>query len=453
MSTCLLSAVVCAHHEQETLETRKHRRDYGRVVGKLFLGLFKKKKKQHKWNDDEQASSLLKRSHRYSSSSAYEDDTETLTNKDNNFTTPQPAPGYREIFSRQSNINLITYSLLALHSVTFDQLVPIFMHLPVQKRDNNPDIKLPLKFAGGFGIGRSRNPFQTPPPSTHPRKRADSERIGLLFTLYGLCGMLIQFLIFPPVARRFGVLNCLRVCTLTFPVAYLLTPFTALLPTPATQQAVMFAIMFLKLCGVIFAFPCSTILLTNSAVSLRILGTLNGVATSVSALGRAAGPAIGGVAFSRGVDAGYVVVPWWTLAALAALGAVPVWWLVEMDGFGAAADSDADESETEVNHDVDVDDEEADKDEDPLPDTNIDDPTPLPSALDDDIVMTGEPDSFAADTDLHALPPSSTARTMKRKRTSTSTTSILDPASVDLHRRMMSPIGMAEGLGPGGGRR
>jgi len=262
--------------------------------------------------------------------------------------------------------------------------------------------------------------------------------------------MFIQFLIFPPVARRFGVLNCLRVCTLTFPIVYLLTPFTVLLPTPATQQAVMFAIMFLKCWGVIFAFPCSTILLTNSAVSLRILGTLNGVATSVSALGRAAGPAIGGSTFSLGVAAGYVIVPWWTLAALAAVGAIPVWWLVEMEGFGGAADSDGDESETELNNDVDDD---RDIDEDTIAETNVDDLTALPSALDDDI-LTDEPDSFATDSHLLPVPPSSTTITTKeRKRTASSTASNLTAASVDLHRRMSSPIGMREGLGPGGGRR
>ena len=95
----------------------------------------------------------------------------------------------------------------------------------------------------------------------------------------------------------------------------------------------MFAIMLLKCWASIFAFPCSTILLTNSASSLRILGTLNGVSTSVSALGRAAGPAIAGWTFSYGVEKGYVILPWWTLAICAVLGAIPVWWLVELDGF------------------------------------------------------------------------------------------------------------------------
>ena len=150
--------------------------------------------------------------------------------------------------------------------------------------------------------------------------------------------MFVQFLVFPPVARRYGVLPCLKVATLTFPLLYVATPFTALMPTTFGQQVAMFAIMVIKSFAVVFAFPCITILLTNSAVSQRVLGTLNGVSTSVSALGRAAGPAIGGWTFSVGVDNGYVIFPWWTLAAFAALGAIPVWWLVEMEGFGEVED-------------------------------------------------------------------------------------------------------------------
>ena len=107
----------------------------------------------------------------------------------------------------------------------------------------------------------------------------------------------------------------------------------------------MLIIMVFKCFAVVFAFPCTTILLTNSAVSLRILGTLNGLATSIGALGRAIGPAIGGWTFSIGVKKGYIIVPWWALAGCAVLGALPVWWLEEMDGFGG------NEDDTDVNDD------------------------------------------------------------------------------------------------------
>lgn len=89
-------------------------------------------------------------------------------------------------------------------------------------------------------------------------------------------------------------------------------------------------------------------MLTNSAISLRVLGTLNGVATSVSAVGRATGPAVGGAVFEVGAVHGWAILPWWVLAGFAVLGAIPVWWLIEMDGFGGSGDDGDDENERET---------------------------------------------------------------------------------------------------------
>ncbi|KAI4205900.1 MAG: hypothetical protein LQ350_000085 [Teloschistes chrysophthalmus] len=211
---------------KETLETKKHRRDYGRVVGKVIVrSLRKHPKKQHRLPvDEEQSASLLKRS-----------PTSSISNVK---VSKKPAvlpdrPTYREACHIKNSLSL------------------------------SCDVHLPFKFSGGFGI--------------------DSNQIGFLFTLYGIAGTFIQFLIFPPLARRYGVLNCYKLVSLSFPIIYLATPFAVLLPTPFTQQLAIFLIMLIKCFAAIFAFPCITILLTNSAVSLRVLGTLNGVATSVSA--------------------------------------------------------------------------------------------------------------------------------------------------------------------------
>ena len=58
-----------------------------------------------------------------------------------------------QIFSRQSSLNLFTYTLLALHGVAYDQLLPVFMHYPSQRNSpSNHEVRLPFKFAGGFGI-------------------------------------------------------------------------------------------------------------------------------------------------------------------------------------------------------------------------------------------------------------------------------------------------------------
>lgn len=299
----------------ETLEEKKYRPDYGIMLGKLLSAPCTQQRRPRRgtWSSNQEEDPFL---------------SGTSSAMSSPVTKPAPLkpPRWADVFSRQSNINLLVYTFLAMHSVAYDQLLPIFMHYPVQS-SKDPQVHMPWKFAGGFGI--------------------DSNRIGLLFTVYGVFGMLIQFFVFPPCARKYGVLNCLRACVLTMPLVYIATPFTALLPTDASRQGAMMGLMLIKgFCG-IFAFPCSTILLTNSAASLKVLGTLNGVATSISAIGRAAGPALAGATFTAGVDIGYVVISWWTLALVGIIGAVPVWSLVEMEGFGGGEDEDENDDEDE----------------------------------------------------------------------------------------------------------
>ena len=181
--------------------------------------------------------------------------------------------------------------------------------------------------------------------------------------------MSIQFLVFPPIAKRYGVLNCLKACSLVFPIAYILIPFSALFANSTTRQVAIFCFMVLKGVAGVFAFPCTTILLTNSAKSLRLLGTLNGVSTSLSAIGRcvslslairnnshfththwncrAAGPSLSGAMFTFGIDVGYIILPWWLLAFFALLALIPTWWIVESEGFGSADEDDEDEDAVE----------------------------------------------------------------------------------------------------------
>ncbi|KAI7394016.1 MFS general substrate transporter [Hortaea werneckii] len=316
---------------EETLETKKGQRDYGRVVGEKITGMLK----SHVLKVEE----IL---HLRSSSSAREEaETEPLLKpqedeeaapNDEPAKPTSPPPGLREIMTPQSALNLLVYFGLAMHTMAFDQLLPVYMSYPSINLGSPQDItppspnSSPLKFAGGFSL--------------------DHFRIGLISTCYGVCGMLIQFFVFPPVARRLGVLYCLKWCACVFPLAYFAMPFTALLPTQQTQIGVGFAVMMLKcVCG-IFAYPCSTILITNSASSLRVLGTLNGIATSVAAIGRAAGPALGGSVFSYGVKRGFVIAPWWAMALVAVLAAIPVFWLREGEGFGGdEGDSDGEEED------------------------------------------------------------------------------------------------------------
>lgn len=95
------------------------------------------------------------------------------------------------VFTRQTVINLVAYSFLAFHSVAYDQTLSVFLYHPVE--DKTPDnFKLPFYFSGGFGL--------------------EHGQIGMIFTLYGIVCGVIQFLLYPPIVTRFGVLRCFRVC-------------------------------------------------------------------------------------------------------------------------------------------------------------------------------------------------------------------------------------------------
>ena len=303
----------------ETLETRKHQKDYGIILGKKLTKCTKRRKEARNsdYDDDELGAALLNGHHSRSNSFG------AMSHKSHRPSNLAP-PSIRECFTKQSSINLLCYTLLALHSMSFDQLLPIFMHLP--RSETAPENM--FKFTGGFGIS--------------------SSRIGTLFTLYGITAGLVQFFVFPPVVRRFGVLRSYKVCAVIIPTVMFATPYTALIKNEVVQQGAMFGIMAVKAFVGIFMFPCSTIMLTNSAGSLRLLGTLNGVATSTSAVGRGMGPFLAGAAFSWGLERGYVIVAWWMLGAIAILGAIPIFFLEEMDGFNKTPDDEESDSEDEI---------------------------------------------------------------------------------------------------------
>ncbi|KAK0664800.1 putative membrane protein [Lasiodiplodia hormozganensis] len=317
--TGIITGILFLH---ETLESKKDETDYGLVLGEKLNSavsnqIVRAKNVWHKAKGEE-TEPLLK----HADSTTNQDDDQT--NGDTRKPTEQSPVTVREVLSVQSVTNLVIYTVLAMHSIGYDQLLPVFMHHPAHPSDGSSYSPTnPLKFSNGFGI--------------------KSKNIGAMFTLYGALCFLYQLFFFPPLARRYGVLRCFRVVSLIFPVVFLITPFTALLPDQTSQQVVMFLIMMIKGCCTTFAFPCSTILLTNSARSLRVLGTLNGIATSVSAIGRAAGPAVGGSLFTLGVKHGYVIAPFWMFTAISIVGAVPAFFLVEGKGFGP---DDEDEDET-----------------------------------------------------------------------------------------------------------
>lgn len=127
------------------------------------------------------------------------------------------------------------------------------------------------------------------------------------------------------------------------PLVYFLTPYSALIPNPILAQAALFLFWNLKQIFALSAFPSCTILLTNSASSLRVLGTVNGIATSIGAIGRATGPSLAGMVFTWGVKNNYLIAPFWLMAFMGLVALPPLYFIVEGKGFG----DDGEETESE----------------------------------------------------------------------------------------------------------
>ncbi|OAQ76089.1 MFS transporter [Purpureocillium lilacinum] len=312
----LISAASAALFLKETLASKRDRKDWGLLVGERVSRAFSRN---------------ARHAHRRRSSFVDGEATAPLVPskvQPRRKLEDGPAPGMKDVFTRQTVINLAAYTFLAFHSVAYDQNITVFLNHPVE--EHTPEnTKLPFYFNGGFGL--------------------KSGKIGTIFTIYGITCGLIQFILYPPLVNRYGVLHCFRVCCVMLPFVYFLTPYTSLFPTENGRLAALMAVMIFKAFAIIVAFPSTTILLTNSCTSLRILGTLNGFATACSGTGRALGPSLTGMAFTWGADHGYIVSAYFFLGFFAILGAIPAFMIVEGDGPTASAEnSDSDGEETLV---------------------------------------------------------------------------------------------------------
>lgn len=127
----------------ETLESKRHKPDWGRRLGKKLTTSI---------------NYFLHPSSRPSSRNFNPEDSATLlpstpmSSKHPVARVKRARPTIYEVFTVQSAINLLAYTVLCMHSSSFDQLLPIFMHSPPSTVPNSG----PLKFTGGFGLASSR---------------------------------------------------------------------------------------------------------------------------------------------------------------------------------------------------------------------------------------------------------------------------------------------------------
>ncbi|RAQ54761.1 MFS transporter [Aspergillus flavus] len=300
-SSCVVAfAITMASSSlRETQPGRKDSPDDGLMIGKILSSVWALRKRKADIRPEvvDETTALL--------GDTIEDVEEVLEQR-----AAELVGRWKSVISPQPILLVLISGVMSMHTVAFDSLFPVLLHLPKQHLKGNPDVHLPFKFSSGLGL--------------------ETNEMGLFYSIVGVSSMVFQLVIFPWAARKYGILQCLKLACTVFPIMYLVVPFVPLLPQPLSSVAVV-ALLVLKMAGAAFVFPCCTILISEVAGAIGMLATVNGIATSIIAFGQALGPGVMGPTFSFGVKLGYTILPWWLLAGFAFLSSLPVAWIKEVD--------------------------------------------------------------------------------------------------------------------------
>lgn len=120
---------------EETLETQKGRYDPGLALGRVLIRPCTSRRKQPAGLKDA------------------DEERTTLLSHQPKRKKPVVRPSWSQVFTLQSNLVLVAYTLMSGLMMAFDSVFPVFLHWPVQQLHDNPDVQLPFKFTSGFGIG------------------------------------------------------------------------------------------------------------------------------------------------------------------------------------------------------------------------------------------------------------------------------------------------------------
>lgn len=180
----------------------------------------------------------------------------------------------KDVFNRDTILLLISYLIFQLSNVSFNSLYPIFSE-------------------GSPPTGRNLSP----------------EEIGTSLAFAGFVTIAFQVGIFGKLREKMGNKTTYRIGLAGFVAAFLLMPWVGYKdnsdgthdPTKWGKiwlWAELGVVLLIKTVASVGGLTSALLLITNSAPSHAVLGTLNGIAQTLSAAGRAVGPFISGSLFT-----------------------------------------------------------------------------------------------------------------------------------------------------------
>ncbi|WZH49525.1 major facilitator superfamily domain-containing protein [Fusarium acuminatum] len=218
-------------------------------------------------------------------------------------------PAFRDVLTRNVCLNMLQRFLQSLHVSAFNSI--FFSLLPTPKADGQ-NFHLPFRFTGGLGLS--------------------SEKMGLANTIIGMIGIPLQLLVYPRLIGSLGVRESYRAFLPLSIVAYFLLPYLVLLPdNEALVWTCLSAVLTLQVLSRTFVNPATMMLVNDSAPSRSLLGTVHGLASSISSAARIIGPTVGGILLGWGLANNIVGLPLWLLGILAVANWVILRWIDDVN--------------------------------------------------------------------------------------------------------------------------
>lgn len=179
-----------------------------------------------------------------------------------------------KVFNRDTILLLITFLIFQLANISYNSLYPIFA--------------------------------QASPPTG---RNLSPEEIGVSLAFAGAVTILFQIGIFGKIREKVGNKVTYRVGLAGFVVAFVLMPWIGYKDGRSGKHddttmgqvwlwVELGAVLIIKTVAAVGGLTSALLLITNSAPSHAVLGTLNGLAQTLSAAGRAVGPFISGSLFT-----------------------------------------------------------------------------------------------------------------------------------------------------------
>ncbi|TGO48730.1 hypothetical protein BCON_0231g00120 [Botryotinia convoluta] len=207
---------------------------------------------------------------------------------------------YKEVLNRDTVILLGTYLIFQLSNISFNSLYPIFASAPER-------------------AGRALSPSE----------------IGLSLSFAGIVTIVFQIGIFGKLKEKMGNKATYRSGLFLFFISMMLMPWIGYKDSPPPfgigngklwLWVELGFVLLLKTVAAVGGLTSALLLITNSAPNHGVLGTLNGLAQTLSAAGRAAGPFLSGGLFTLGTkikNGG--LLTWGVFSGIALVGFVFSW--------------------------------------------------------------------------------------------------------------------------------